>query len=121
MTDNKLENIIGDLLRVGVLLAVTIVAAGGSLYLIRHHADITLYSRFRGTDSSLRTVGGIWRAAIQLDSDALIQLGLLVLIATPIARVALAAVGFYLEHDRLYVAVSLIVLAILTYSILHAV
>jgi uncharacterized membrane protein len=42
------------------------------------------------------------------------------LIATPVARVALAAVGFYLEGDRLYVVVSLTVLAILAYSIMHA-
>jgi uncharacterized membrane protein len=58
---------------------------------------------------------------IRLNSDALIQVGLLVLIATPIARVALAAAGFCMERDRLYAGVSLIVLAILTYGILRAV
>jgi uncharacterized membrane protein len=121
VTDDKLETIISNLLRGGVLLSVTIVATGGTAYLIRHHGDIALYSHFHGESSNLRTFAEIWRGTMQLKSDALIQLGLLVLIATPIARVALAAVGFYMERDRLYVAVSSIVLAILMYSILHAV
>ena len=63
---------------------------------------------------------GIIRSAWSLRADAIIQLGLLLLIATPIARVALAAVGFYLEKDRVYVAVSLIVFSILLFSIIHA-
>jgi uncharacterized membrane protein len=46
----------------------------------------------------------------------LIQLGLLFLIATPIARVCLSVVGFSIERDRLYIVCTLIVLAILLYS-----
>jgi len=45
------------------------------------------------------------------------QLGLLVLLATPVARVAAALVGFALERDRLYVVVSALVLGILLTSI----
>jgi uncharacterized membrane protein len=48
----------------------------------------------------------------------LIQLGLLLLIATPIARVGCSIVGFAIERDRMYVAFTLIVLAILLYSLL---
>jgi uncharacterized membrane protein len=55
-----------------------------------------------------------------MQPDAMIQLGLLLLIATPILRVALAAVGFYLENDRLYLGVSLIVLTILVLSLIHS-
>ena len=51
--------------------------------------------------------------------DLPVQLGLLLLIATPIARVVLAAVGFAFERDRMYVVVSLIVLAVLLFSLLH--
>jgi uncharacterized membrane protein len=50
----------------------------------------------------------------------LIQLGLLLLIATPVARVAVAIVGFALERDRLYTVISLIVLLILLASLIHA-
>ena len=47
----------------------------------------------------------------------MIQLGLLVLIATPIARVAFSLVAFALQRDRIYVIVTLIVLAVLLYSL----
>lgn len=54
------------------------------------------------------------------DPAALIQLGVLLLIATPVARVVFAVVGFALERDRLYVAVSVAVLAILAASLLYS-
>jgi uncharacterized membrane protein len=54
------------------------------------------------------------------DSIAIMQVGLLLLILTPIARVALAVVGFFLERDRLYTVVSLIVFVILMFSLIHA-
>jgi uncharacterized membrane protein len=45
------------------------------------------------------------------------MLGLLVLIATPVARVGMCIVGFLFEHDRLYLAISTVVLLILLYSL----
>ena len=64
------------------------------------------------------SVAGIVANACQLRGRGLIQLGLLLLIATPVLRVVIAAVAFALQRDRLYVAVSLIVLASLAYSML---
>ena len=120
MTDEKLEAIIGNLLRVGVLGSAAIVMVGGILYLIQHHAENVNYTEFHMGRSGLRTLPGIFHSAMQLEADSMIQFGLVLLIATPIARVVLAALGFYLERDRLYVAVSLTVLAILIFSITHA-
>jgi uncharacterized membrane protein len=121
MTDEKLQTMIGNLLRAGVLFSAAIVSAAGVVYLIQHHSDVIAYRAFHMESADLRVLPGILRSAARLHTDAIIQLGLVFLIATPIARVALAAVGFYLERDRLYVAVSLIVLAILLYSVMHAV
>ena len=120
MTDKTLELLVGKLLRAGVLTSALVVAAGGALYLFQHHADIVDYKTFRGESADLRSVSGISSLVLHLESDGIIQLGLLLLIATPVARVALAALGFYLEKDHLYAAVSLIVLAVLMYSIMHA-
>lgn len=120
MTDERLEIFIGNLLRLGVLVSAIIVALGGALYLAQHGREIVNYQIFRSELPELRNLAGICASALHLRSDGIMQLGLVLLIATPIARVALAAVGFYLEGDRLYVIVSLIVLAILTYSIMHA-
>ncbi len=120
MTDERLEIFIGNLLRFGVLISALVVAAGGVLYLAQHSHDIVSYRAFHSELPELRTLPGIYSAVLHLRSDAIMQLGLLLLIVTPVARVVLAVVGFYLERDRLYVVVSLIVLAILAYSMIHA-
>ena len=120
MTDERLEIFIGNLLRLGVLVSAVVVAIGGALYLAQHGHEVVNYQSFRSELPELRNLPGICIAAFHLRSDGIIQLGLVLLIATPVARVALAVIGFYLEHDRLYVVVSLIVLAILAYSMMHA-
>ena len=120
MNDRRLESIIGQLLRAGVLLAAAVVTAGGVSYLVQHHADHMNYRTFVAGGQGLRTYPGIVQSAAHLDSSGLIQFGLLLLIATPVARVAMALVGFALERDRLYTVVSLIVLLVLTFSLLRA-
>ncbi len=119
MDDRRLESFIGNLLRAGVLLAATIVMAGAVVYLVQHHSDKASYRTFSFEGTDVRTLPGIVRSAAQFRGEGLIQFGLLLLIATPIARVALAVVGFYLERDHLYVAVSLIVLAVLLFSLMQ--
>lgn len=120
MTDERLEIFIGNLLRLGVLVSAVVVAIGGALYLAQHGHEIVNYQAFRSELPELRNLPGICISALHLRSDGIMQLGLVLLIATPVARVALAVIGFYLERDRLYVMVSLIVLAILAYSMMHA-
>ena len=120
MTDQSLEILVGKLLRLGVLASAVVVGAGGFFYLVQHHSDAVSYDNFTGEPAVLRSVPAIWISALHLDSAAIVQLGILLLIATPIARVALAAVGFHLERDRLYTIVSLVVLGILMFSLMHA-
>jgi len=120
VTDEKLESLIGNILRTGVMASAVVVAVAGGLYLIQHYAEPVHYGTFQMENSNLRTLHGIVAGASRLRSDATIQLGLLLLIATPIARVALDAIGFYLERDRLYVGVSLTVLAVLIFSLMHS-
>lgn len=120
MDDRRLEALIGNLLRAGVLLAAAVVLAGGILYLAQHHSQPVSYHAFHPGGNDTRTLSGVVQSAMHLQSIGLIQLGLLLLIATPIARVAFAIVGFALERDRLYAIVSSIVLVILIYSLLHA-
>jgi uncharacterized membrane protein len=120
MDDRRLEIIIGQLLRAGVLLAAAAVLLGGILYLDAHHADQVNYHTFVAGGPDTRTLDGILRSAAHLESLGIIQIGLLILIATPVARVALALAGFALERDRLYTVVSIIVLLILLASLMHA-
>jgi len=120
MDDRRLETIIGQLLRAGVLLAAATVFAGGVLYLARHHAETANYQTFVAGAANTRSVSGIVLAAVHGKSEAIIELGLLALILLPVARVAVAGVGFLLERDRLYATVSLIVLCILVFSLVIA-
>jgi len=117
-TDQKIEQIVGNLLRAGVLLSAVVVLCGGVLYLIQYGHAPADYRVFRGEPTNLKTVSGILRAAFALDSRGIIQLGLLLLIATPVARVAFSIFGFAKEKDRMYVAFTVIVLLILLYSLI---
>ena len=121
VTDQKLEVAIGRMLQAGVLLAAAVVLIGGVLYLRQETGPRPDYSHFHGEAAALRSPASTISNAFRGDPQSIIQFGLLLLIATPIARVVLAAIGFLLERDHLYVWVSLIVLGVLLYSLLHAV
>ena len=64
----------------------------------------------------LRTLNGILRDATARRGQGLIQLGVLMLVATPIARVAFSIFAFARQRDYLYVSLSLIVFTLLMYS-----
>jgi uncharacterized membrane protein len=117
-SDKHIESLIGTLLQWGVILASSIVLFGGILYLIRHGHSIPQYRIFAGEPEDLRTVSGILRDTMKFRARGIIQLGLLLLIATPVARVALSAGAFGAQRDRLYVAITLIVLVILVSSLI---
>lgn len=117
-SDQQLETGMGHLLRAGVVLAALVVFLGGILYLHQTHGPRPNYSTFHGIAAELRSPSGIVKAVRSGNSAAIIQFGLLLLIATPIARVAFGAFGFFQERDWLYTAVSIIVLVVLMYSLL---
>jgi uncharacterized membrane protein len=119
VSDESLEIAIGRMLQTGVLLAAAVVLVGGILYLFHASGPRPDYSHFRGVPTELRTPSGIWHGVLHGDAESIIQLGLLLLIATPVMRVILAGVGFLAEHDWLYSGVSAIVLAVLLYSLWH--
>ena len=116
--DRRMEIILGNLLRTGVLISGAVVLWGACIYLYRHGHEMANYKIFRGEPSDFRTIPGVLRSVAGGHGRGGIQLGLLLLISTPIARVAFSIVGFTIERDRMYVAFTVIVLAILLYSLL---
>ena len=114
--DQRVEIIIGTLLRTGVMIAASVVLIGAAVYLVRHGNEIPHYSIFRGEPERLKSIPEIVNGIVHLQARAIIQFGLLLLIATPVARVAFSAAAFAVERDYFYVGVTLIVLAILLYS-----
>ncbi len=117
-TDEQMEQVVGNLLRIGVAVAALVVLAGGVLYLIRFGSALPHYAVFSGEPSDLCSVSGTIRDVLSLHIRAVIQLGLLILIATPIARVAFSILAFALQRDRIYVLVTFLVLGVLIYSLI---
>lgn len=115
-TDKDLEIIMGNLLRFGVALSAIIVLAGAIIYLLQHGTDSPHYSIFAGEAKRLTQVRSIWRTALQGKGRSVIQLGLLFLIATPIARIVFSVIGFVLEKDILYTVITLVVLTVVLFS-----
>jgi len=116
-TDQQVEQTIGNLLRLGLIVAAVVVLVGAVIYLARHGSEQPQYRVFHGEPADLRGISGIIHDALQFSGRGLIQLGLLLLLATPVARVAFSIVAFALQRDRLYVVVTLIVMGVLLYSI----
>ena len=115
--DERIEQIVGTLLRVGVMLAAGVVFTGAACFLARHGAETPHYRIFRGEPSDLSHVQGIIGSTFGCEARALIQLGLLLLVATPVARVIFSVAGFALQRDRSYVVITLLVLAVLLFSL----
>src|SRR5271154_6306878 len=96
-TDARVEGIVGQLLISGVLLSAAVVAIGGVLFLLHHGSAPPHYHFFEGEPQELRGVAGILAGAAHLEGSAVIQLGLLLLIATPVVRVMFTVVAFAIE------------------------
>ncbi len=118
-TDKNIETILGNLLRVGVLLAGILVFAGGIHYLLQYGNATPEYSVFKSEPQQLRNPVSIFRDAIAFHHDGVIQLGLILLIATPVARVFFSVIAFIFEKDYMYVVFTLIVLSVLLYSLFN--
>jgi len=118
LSDHQVEQFVGRLLQFGVLLSAIVVIVGGALLLAQHGGDHAVYTPFRGEPEHLRSLTAIVRAAFALDSLAIVQLGLVLLIATPVLRVAFTLVAFAIQRDRTYVLITLVVLIVLMYGLL---
>lgn len=121
-TEHEFEVFLGNLLRYGVILAATVVTIGGIFYLINHGTEAVHYHHFRGEPQDFRAFGSIIHDAFTLKEwRSVIQLGLLILLAVPVLRVAFSAYGFARQSDRTYVIITLVVLAVLLWSLFNPV
>jgi len=116
--DTDMQAIIGWVLRLGVFISMLVVFLGGIIYLYRHGQTIADYRVFRGVPGFLQDTSGVVNGVLTFRGRAIIQAGIILLIATPIIRVLCSAVGFVLEKDYMYVGITLLVLAIIFISML---
>src|ERR1700686_2477685 len=96
--DRRMETIMGRLLQGGVLLASIVILVGGVFYVRAHHEVKTDYRAFRSEPQALRHIGGVMTGIGAGDPAPIIQLAVLLLIATPVARVLFALIAFGIER-----------------------
>ncbi|MDH6353995.1 putative membrane protein [Dysgonomonas sp. PH5-45] len=124
--ERDVELYIGRLLRYGVMLSCGITLLGGIVYMFQSHDDdITrryaasdIPNQAFGVEHYLRELSTIVPRLLAFDGAAIIQLGVIVLIATPIIRVVFSAIAFIIEKDYMYVAITLVVLCIIMANML---
>ena len=119
-TVRRLGREVGAILRLGVLVSSAVIILGLVPYLVRDGARHTDYHLFRGEPAVFRTIPDVLAYAARAHPRGIMQLGVLLLIATPFARVALCLVEFASERDRLYVGVTLVVLLTLSWGLFGA-
>lgn len=116
--DTDVEQIVGQLLRYGVFTASIVALVGGVIYIgTKGQSPMPSYHKFVGEGANFTSYSGIIKGALSFNAAGIIQLGVLLLIATPVLRIVFSLVGFALEKDRMYVCITLIVLAVITTSI----
>jgi uncharacterized membrane protein len=114
------EVMLGNLLRAGVVISATVTVIGGGVYLIRHGSEIANYRDFgEGVSPELRSPLKVCFGAMRGSGRAIVQFGLLLLIATPVARVAFSALAFARQRDWTYVVITLFVFCVLLFSLFH--
>lgn len=116
--DTDIQLLIGRTLRAGTVISISVVLLGGVIYLYRHARTVADYREFKQLPDFLAHPGTLISDAINLRGQAIIQIGIVFLIATPILRVLFSALGFVLEKDYMYLAITLIVLLIIFFSML---
>jgi uncharacterized membrane protein len=118
LADRDIEQFIGLQLRYGVIISSLIVLFGGIIYLSQSgQLQLPAYHQFTGTRGGYTSFGEIWKGTIGMRAKGIIQLGVVILIATPILRIAFSLIGFVLEKDKMYILITTIVLTVMMVSI----
>lgn len=110
--------VIGNIMRWGVIISLSVTFLGGVMYLFQHPVETVNFKEFTEQDYAVTEIlMNTWSGLLDFKGEALIMLGILLLFSTPVIRVLFSLLGFIIEKDRLYIVITLIVLAIIFISI----
>jgi uncharacterized membrane protein len=115
-TDVDLNRSVGNLLRLGVILSVATSLIGFIKLFTEGFKMPEKYTSLDMGESSEKVWGHFWHSLCKGEGMAIIQLGILLLIFTPLMRIIFALIGYLKEKDYIYVVISSIVLAIMAIS-----
>ncbi|MEG0762009.1 Uncharacterized membrane protein [Chryseobacterium piscicola] len=115
-TDVDLNRSVGNLLRLGVILSVITSLIGFIKLFVEGFKMPRKYKLLDMGTSSEKVWSHFWETLCKGEGMAIIQLGILMLIFTPLMRIIFALIGYLKEKDYTYVIISSIVLAIMAVS-----
>ncbi len=116
--DHDIEQFIGLQLRYGVIIASLTVLTGGILYLINTGSQgLPDYAKFIGEQAGFTTGKQLWEGVLSFNPKGIIEFGVVILIATPILRIFFSLIGFIMEKDKMYIAITLVVLSVMMFSV----
>ena len=116
--EKDFQTIIGNLLRYGVWISLSVAFIGGIVYLMHHGSGIEDYSVFKENDQNIfEVIANVYRGVISGSGESIIFFGVILLFLTPVFRVLLSLFSFLLEKDYLYVGITAIVIGIIILSI----
>jgi uncharacterized membrane protein len=116
--EKHFDEMISVLLRTGVIVSSIVVLVGGIFYLAQSGMTMPVYKPFHREPHNLRGLAAIVRGVFTWNPRSWIQFGLLILVATPVARVALCVITFIKQGDRTYIVLTLIVLCVLIFGLI---
>lgn len=109
-----MQQLIGNALRIGVTTACLIALISGIYYLIAHGMDpVPNYHVFTREPQTYTTLSGIIAGVLHFEAKNWIQLGVIILMLTPIVRILLSLIDFARERDWLYVTITGIVFLVI--------
>lgn len=112
---SKIKDTISTVLLVGILIAISLVLMGGILFVIEH-SDVGLKTELLQEKNYPIHIEQIWASVLSLSSIGLIQLGMVILVAMQMLRVAMLIVLYALLKDFSFVLIGLFILTVLFYS-----
>ncbi|RZJ51829.1 MAG: DUF1634 domain-containing protein [Flavobacterium sp.] len=116
--EKDFQKIVGNLLRYGVWISLSVAFIGGIVYLLHHGNDIENYFVFKENDRNIfEVIAAVYNGVIEGRGESIIFFGIVLLFLTPVFRVLLSLFSFLLEKDYLYVVITTIVIAIIIMSI----
>jgi uncharacterized membrane protein len=116
----RVEILISNLLRAGVLSSLVLIFAGTILTFLYHPSYMTspidLERLTKPGAAFSHSIGDVFRGVLDLQGQAIVSMGLLLLIATPVLRVAVSIFAFVYQEDRTYTLITTLVLILLLLS-----
>lgn len=117
----RMELLISRLLRTGVVISVALIVIGMVVTFAQHRdyldSSVVLDSAVGPGATFPHTLSVLWNGMRQFRGEAIVTIGLIVLMATPVLRVAVSVLAFFLQRDRTYTFITAGVLCLLLLSL----